>query len=208
MKRLETMLVFLALAATSVGADFNVRAFGAVGDGATKDTAAVQRALDACAQAGGGRVTVPMGTYLIGSVYLGNRTELHLQKGATLLGSPNLADYNAPDAYPQNFGSKNEGWSAKHLILALEKQGVSITGQGTIDGNGRAFFDDKPQFVGKICWHDAEDKALRCDGLGVFRVQSADDVSFANCTFLLNGAPVTDPRHIFSTQDAALPTLK
>ena len=154
MKRLETMLVFLALAATSVGADFNVRAFGAVGDGATKDTAAVQHALDACAQAGGGRVTVPPGTYLIGSVYLGNRTELHLQEGATLLGSPNLADYNAPDAYPQNFGSKNEGWSAKHLILALEKQGVSITGHGVIDGNGRAFFDDKPQFVGKVCWRD------------------------------------------------------
>ena len=43
MKRLETMLVFLALAATSVGADFNVRAFGAVGDGRKKDTAAVQR---------------------------------------------------------------------------------------------------------------------------------------------------------------------
>ncbi|MBO7687879.1 MAG: hypothetical protein J6V72_15940, partial [Kiritimatiellae bacterium] len=72
MKRLETMLASLALAATAAGgADFNVRTFGAVGDGSTKDTAAVQRALDACAQAGGGRVTVPPGTYLIGSVYLG-----------------------------------------------------------------------------------------------------------------------------------------
>jgi polygalacturonase len=56
--------------------------------------------------------------------------------------------------------------------------------------------------------HDSEDKALRSDGVGVFRVQSADDISFANCTFHLNGAPVTDPRHIFSLQDAALPTLK
>ena len=153
MKRLATRLFFLACAA-AWGADFDVRAFGAKGDGLTKDTAAVQRALDACAQAGGGRVTVPPGTYLIGSVYLGDRTELHLQEGATLLGSPDLADYNAPDAYPQNWGSKNEGWSAKHLILALEKRGVSITGRGAIDGNGRAFFDDKPQFVGKICWRD------------------------------------------------------
>ena len=56
--------------------------------------------------------------------------------------------------------------------------------------------------------HDAEDKALRSDGLGVFRVQSADDVSFSNCTFQLNGAPVTDPRHIFSLHDAAPPALK
>ena len=152
MKRLAAML--LSLAGIAWGADFDVRAFGAKGDGLTKDTAAVQRALDACAQAGGGRVTVPPGTYLIGSVYLGDRTELHIQEGATLLGSPDLADYNAPDAYPQNWGSKNEGWSAKHLILALEKRGVSITGRGAIDGNGRAFFDDKPQFVGKICWRD------------------------------------------------------
>ena len=152
MKRLATLLLPLACAAW--GADFDVRAFGAKGDGATKDTAAVQLALDACAQAGGGRVTVPPGTYLIGSVYLGDRTELHIREGATLLGSPDLADYTAPDAYPQNWGRKNEGWSAKHLILALEKRGVSITGRGAIDGNGRAFFDDKPQFVGKICWRD------------------------------------------------------
>ena len=55
--------------------------------------------------------------------------------------------------------------------------------------------------------HDTEDKALRSDGRGVFRVQSADDVSFANCTFHLNGAPVTDPRHIFSLHDAAPPQL-
>ena len=87
MKRLETMLVSLALAATAAGgANFDVRMFGAKGDGTTKDTSAVQRALDACAQAGGGRVTVPPGTYLIGSVYLGDRTELHLQEGATQIG--------------------------------------------------------------------------------------------------------------------------
>ena len=149
--------------AVSGDADFNVRTFGAKGDGTTKDTAAVQRALDACAKAGGGRVTVPPGIYLLGSVYLGDHTEFHLQEGATLLGSPDLADYNAPDAYPQNWGSKDEGWSAKHLILALEKQGVSITGRGAIDGNGRAFFADKPHRFGKIGWRDgavnARDKA-------------------------------------------------
>ena len=133
-------------------ATYSVRDFGAKGDGATKDTAAVQKALDACAKSGGGRVTVPSGTYLIGSVYLGDRTELNLEKGATLLGSPDLDDYNAPDAYPQNWGSPNEGWSAKHLILALEKRNVAITGEGTVDGNGRAFFDDKPQYFGKIGW--------------------------------------------------------
>ncbi len=130
---------------------YSVKDFGAKGDGATKDTAAVQKALDACARTGG-RVTVPPGTYLIGSIYLGDGTELHLEKGATLLGSPDLNDYNAPDAYPQNWGSTNEGWSAKHLILALEKRHVAITGEGTIDGNGRAFFDDKPSHFGTRGW--------------------------------------------------------
>jgi hypothetical protein len=55
--------------------------------------------------------------------------------------------------------------------------------------------------------HDAEDKALRSDGIGVFRVQSADDVSFANCTFQLNGTPVTDQARIFSLHDAKPPRL-
>ena len=145
--------IALAVALAHAAGVYDVRAFGAKGDGVAKDTAAVQRALDACAGTGG-RVVVPPGTYLIGSVFLGDATELHLEKGATLLGSPDLADYNDPDAYPQNFGSKNEGWSAKHLILAIEKRGVSITGRGAIDGNGRAFFADKPEFRGKVCWRD------------------------------------------------------
>ena len=142
------------LAGTAVASDtYDVRAFGARGDGVAKDTAAIQRALDACAKTGG-RVIVPSGTYLTGSLYLGDDTELHLAEGATILGSPDLDDYNAPDAYPQNWGSQSEGWSAKHLILALERRNVSITGRGAIDGNGRSFFDDKPNSFGKICWRD------------------------------------------------------
>ena len=129
----------------------NVRDFGAKGDGMTKDTAAIQKALDACAGKSG-RVVVPPGTYLTGSLYLGNDTELHLEEGAVILGSPDLADYNAPDAYPQNHGSVREGWSAKHLILALEKKNVKITGKGTIDGNGRAFFADRIAHRHHICW--------------------------------------------------------
>ena len=154
MDRHAGRLMFLALAgacAACTAATFDVRDFGAKGDGAAKDTVAIQRALDACAKAGG-RVVVPPGTYLIGTVFLGDGTELHLQEGATLLGSPDLADYNAPDAYPQNFCSPREGWSAKHLILAVERRNVSITGRGVIDGNGRAFFDPKPRFRSKIGW--------------------------------------------------------
>ena len=150
MKKLFLTAVSFA-AVVALGAVYDVRTFGAKGDGTVKDTAAVQRALDECAKTGG-KVFVPAGTYLIGSIYLGDNTELHLEEGATLLGSPDLADYNEPDAYPQNWGSPREGWSAKHLILAIEKKNVSLTGKGVIDGNGRAFFDPKPRYRSKICW--------------------------------------------------------
>ena len=142
-------MCFTASAATA----YDVRSFGAVGDGRTKDTAAIQQALDACAKTGG-RVVVPPGNYLTGSIFLGDNTELHLQEGATLIGSPDLADYNAEDAYEQNFSSPREGWSGKHLILAIERRNVSITGRGAIDGNGRAFFETKPSRYGSICWRD------------------------------------------------------
>ena len=145
--------VMMGFAAGATTQTYDARAFGAVGDGHTKDTAALQRALDACAKTGG-RVVVPPGNYLTGSVFLGDNTELHLQDGATLLGSPDLADYNAEDAYPQNFRSPNEGWSGKHLILAIERRNVSITGRGAIDGNGRAFLEAKPSRYGTICWRD------------------------------------------------------
>ena len=149
--RIRCCAIFLFAAVSVFGAEYDVRSFGAKGDGTAKDTAAVQRALDECAKTGG-RVVVPAGTYRIGSIYLGDNTELHLEEGATLLGSPDLADYNEPDAYPQNWGSVKEGWSAKHLILAIEKKNVSITGKGVIDGNGRSFFDPKPRHRSKIGW--------------------------------------------------------
>ncbi|MGH7994637.1 MAG: glycosyl hydrolase family 28-related protein, partial [Limisphaerales bacterium] len=71
----------------------NVRAYGATGDGVTKDTAAFQKALDACAAAGGGEVIVSAGNYLIGSIELKSHTTVRLDQGAHLLGSSDLDDY-------------------------------------------------------------------------------------------------------------------
>ena len=105
---------------------FNVIDYGAVGDGVTKDTAAIQRAIDECAVQGG-TVIVPPGVYLIGSIYLRSNVELNIAQGATLLGSPDLNDYNELDAYPQNYHSQAEGWSPKHLILAIEVDNVALT---------------------------------------------------------------------------------
>ena len=138
---------------------YDITSFGAVGDGATKCTAAIQAAIDACAAAGGGTVDVPAGTFLTGTLYLRSHVELRLEHAATLLGSPDFADYNPPDAYPQNFDcAKNEGWNSCHLVIAYSVEDVAISGSGTIDGNGRAFFaghgnpPEPPKYYGDIAW--------------------------------------------------------
>ena len=130
---------------------YNVVSFGAVGDGRTKCTAAIQAAIDACAAAGGGTVVAPAGAYLTGTIYLRSHVELRLEHAATLLGSPDLADYNPPDAYPQNFNcAVSEGWNACHLIIAVGVEDVALSGTGTVDGNGRAFFAP-PEKVSPPC---------------------------------------------------------
>ena len=106
----------------------NVRDFGAVGDGATLDTAAIQRAIDA-----GGVVNFPPGTYLTGTLYLKSYGGLHLESGATLLASSNPEDYNADDFCKQNRPRYHEEASGAHLIVGVEVTRVVISGDGIID---------------------------------------------------------------------------
>lgn len=113
--------------------------FGAVADGITLNTEAIQSAIDVCAVAGGGRVTIPSGTYKSGTIWLKSHVELHLEIGAELLASDDMDDYNALDAYEQNFGVAYEGWVGKHLIIAHEIEDCAITGFGKINGNCHAF---------------------------------------------------------------------
>src|SRR5947208_5764724 len=89
-KKLFLLLWFAAAvvnAQAAAKAPFNVRDFGATGDGTSKDTIAFQKALDACAVSGGGEVRVPAGNYLIGSVQMGNRTVLRLETNSVIIGS-------------------------------------------------------------------------------------------------------------------------
>ena len=120
---------------------FNVRDFGAKGDGVAKDTAAVQQAVDAANAAGGGEVLLPKGTYLCGSVFLKSGVDFHLAEGATLKGSPDPADYNAVDVAPQNSGRLGAGdnTSGGHLLLCIEQKNVTLRGPGKIDGSAGAF---------------------------------------------------------------------
>lgn len=111
-------------------AALNVRDFGATGDGQTKDTAAVQKALDACVAAGGGTVVVPGGVYLIGSIVLGSNTKLQLERGANLSGSPDIADY--PLVHVRWEGEFAEGHRA--LLSSEDAENLTIAGPGSIFG--------------------------------------------------------------------------
>ena len=117
----------------------NITEYGAKPDG-TLQTSNIQKALDACFLAGGGKVVVPAGNYYCGTIWLKDNVELHLESGAKLIASTNLQDYNESDAYPQNWDCLSEHWLGKHLIIAHEVKNVSITGHGIIDGCGDAYW--------------------------------------------------------------------
>jgi len=109
----------------------NVRDFGALGDGKTKDTAAIQQALDRCAVLGGGEVLLPAGEYSTGAIQLRSNTVLRLDAGASLLGSPDLADY--PLTQVRWEGRWIKGFIG--LISAMDAENIAIVGAGKIVGN-------------------------------------------------------------------------
>ena len=112
---------------------YDVCRFGALGDGKTDDAVAIQQAIDRCSSEGGGRVLLPANhTFLAGPIELKSNVELHLQATATLLANPDESIYHL-SAFGDN---KGEGMM---WIYAQHAQNISITGMGTISGNGVAF---------------------------------------------------------------------
>ena len=125
---------------------FDIRDFGAAeGNTAAENTAAIQKAIDAAAERGlpeRAVVAVPSGTFHTGTLWLRSHVELRLEKGAVLKASTRPDDYNASDAFPENFHSNAEEWSGGHLILGYKAENVAITGEGAIDGSGLSFFGE------------------------------------------------------------------
>lgn len=117
-------------------ADFPVTDHGAIGDGTTLNTAAIQTSIDAAAAAGGGRVVIPAGTFRSGSLFLKPGVELHVAEGGVLLGSRDIADYPKRET---RIEGHFEPWRMA-LLNAEEIPGVRLTGAGTIDGDGEVFW--------------------------------------------------------------------
>ncbi len=116
---------------------FDIRKFGAAAGGQTACTQALAAAIAACAGAGGGRVLVPAGVWLTGPVHLKSNVELHVAEGAELRFSPRFEDY-LPPVFMQRGGVRCYGYSP--LIYARGCTNIGITGRGTLNGQGEAWW--------------------------------------------------------------------
>jgi hypothetical protein len=114
----------------------DARAHGALGDGTTLDTSAIQSAIDARASEGGGVVFLPPGVFLSGTLTLRSKVTLHVSEGAVLRGSTRLADY---PVNPPKVPTYTSNYTERSLILAENAERTSIEGRGVIDGQGAAF---------------------------------------------------------------------
>jgi polygalacturonase len=135
MSKLSLLLAGLLTASPVLGqsSSLNIRNLGAVGDGIALNTRVIQNAIDSLAERGGGSICIPPGVFLTGTLQLRSNIDLHLERGAVLKGSPNLQDYM--------LNGKTVG-----LLFTQDARNVSITGLGTLDGNGDSFMElDKPK---------------------------------------------------------------
>ena len=135
MKKLKLVLLTIIVSGTNVNAQriFDIKKFGARGDGKTNDAIAIQKAIDACSKSGGGTVLVPGSyTFVTSPIELKSNIDLHIESGAVIKASPDEKLYTK-SAFGENKGEGTLWISGENI------QNVSITGTGEINGNGIAF---------------------------------------------------------------------
>lgn len=139
MKKLVLTLLLTALAMTSWAntGTYNIQDYKAIGDGTTLNTQAIQKAIDTCAENGGGMVIIPPGTWLTGAIFLKSYVHLNIMAGATLLASEDFSDY--PPVNGRWEGIERKVYAS--LITGHDLNNISITGRGTLDGQGKVWWD-------------------------------------------------------------------
>lgn len=147
--------------------DYNVKHFGAAGDGIAKDTAAIQAAIDQCSQRGGGRVILSEGCFLTGTLYWKSNVELYIDVTARIIASRDAIDYPA-DTYRQLY--RNESHMDRCLIYAHQATNIALSGRGSIDGQGEAFHSFRPMLL----------RFHRCSGIRMDDVTLLNPASWTN----------------------------
>ena len=135
MKLIKILLLAVIPFTHTYGADHNITFFGAKADGITVSTKAIQKAIDESSKRGG-RVIIPAGDFITGTLFLKDNTTLFFEKNARLLGSKELIDYPKTTVGFRFFG---DTWVYQSLIIAHNVNNITIEGEGTIDGQGAAF---------------------------------------------------------------------
>jgi len=140
-KKKKAILIFIVLLIhTSLvfSKDMNILEFGAKADGLTENQEAIQKAINTVFSTGGGRVIVPKGIFITGTIEIKSNVTLHLNEGAILKGSPNFSESKYPKISPgyNSFLARSDIYPEKVLIYAKDANRVGISGPGIIDGNG------------------------------------------------------------------------
>ncbi len=141
-------------------AEFDVTRYGAKADGTTDNTASIQKAIDDCSAKGGGRVTVPGGgKYVTYTLNLKNNVELHIDRGATLLGGED--PYKYPEFEPNDTwnSERSPRFNRRAMFYTVGQTNVAITGAGTIDGNAEKFHHEvkgKRNWTGHAWWRNSD----------------------------------------------------
>ncbi len=112
---------------------FDITNFGAIGNGSTYNTAAIQAAVDSCSNSGGGIVRVPPGNFVTATIFLKSNVTFLIDSGATVTGAPNTTDY--PDVIPL-IRSYTDNYTQRSVFYAEGQSNITITGSGTFNGNG------------------------------------------------------------------------
>ncbi len=177
-------LLLAAIPLAAAVRDTDVTDFGAVGDGATLNTKALQSAIDACAKRGGGTVRLPAGRFLSGTLSLKSGVHLHLDAGAVLLGSTRLDDYPVT---PGGFRSYVDTYTDKSLLYAENAENIGIGGAGCIDGQGKSFhgpYKVRPYLMRLISCRGAEvrDVTIRNSPMWVQHYLNCEDVHIQGIT--------------------------
>ena len=129
--------------------DISIDQRGARGDATTLNSAVIQGAIDEVCASGGGRVTVPAGVFLSGSLQIRAGVELHLSEGAVLLASKNYDDYSPVHSIPVITNGQVDEYvlPQRAFIAGFKAHGASITGTGTIHGNADGFIEERGQYI-------------------------------------------------------------